>query len=304
MSKEINFDIEQHDVGKRLDVVVSENCSDLSRSSIKSLEIDILVNSKIQKLSYKVKNNDKISFVIPTPKKIDLRPRSDIEFEIVYIDDDIVVVNKPYNLTVHPSKGHEDDTLVNGLLYKIGDRLSSIGGEERPGIVHRLDKDTAGLLVIALNDKSHRKLADDFKYRRVMKIYHAIVKGYISPEKDTINAPIGRSLRDRKKMAVVDNGKPATTEYKVIEYIDEHSYVEINLLTGRTHQIRVHFASRGFPIAGDPIYSRGKNKYNLRGIALCAKKLEFRHPISDKLMAFEIDLPDDFASLLGKLKTT
>ncbi len=313
MPVKIDFTFEQGNNSRRLDSAFADYCSkngiELTRSSIKARNLVIFVNEKPEKPSYVVKIGDRIHLELPEIEPAGLIPQ-DLDFEIVYSDNDIAVINKPYGLTVHPSKGHPDKTLVNGLLYRLKciegtgfgkPRLSSIGGEERPGIVHRLDKDTAGLMVVALNDKAHHGLADDFKARRIKKTYHAIVKGRVD-QSGRIEAPIGRSKHDRKKMAVTTGGKPAVTEYRVIEYLNGHSYIEINLLTGRTHQIRVHFSHIGHTVAGDPVYSRNAKSYGLTGIALCAKKLEFIHPVLEKPMLFEINLPEEFKELLEKLR--
>jgi 23S rRNA pseudouridine1911/1915/1917 synthase len=305
MRKKYSFIASNETINQRLDTVAVLHCRDqgieLTRSGIKARDIGLFVNGKLEKLSYPVKENDKIEFEIPESAPSELKAEF-VDFEMVYCDEDIAIVNKPFGLTVHPSKGHESQTLVNGLLYKLKGKLSSIGGIERPGIVHRLDKDTAGLLIIALNDKAHHKLAEDFKARRIKKIYHAIVKGYLE-ESGKIDAPIGRSPHDRKKMAIITDGKPAITEYKTLEYLNHHTYVEINLLTGRTHQIRVHFSSLGHSVAGDPIYSRNFKQYGLTGIALCAKRLEFLHPISERALQFEIELPKEMLILLEKLRS-
>ncbi len=310
------FTVKDKNQDQRLDSTTAEFCLEsgieLTRSSIKTRDIIITVNGRPEKLSYKVKPGDVISFEIPESSSLLLTPQ-DIDFDIVYSDKDIIVANKPYGLTVHPSKGHPDKTLVNGLLFKLKNntdslnisRLSSIGGVDRPGIVHRLDKDTAGLMIIALNDTAHHILSEAFKAHKIKKTYHAIVKGIVESS-GIINEPIGRSPRDRKKMAVVESGKNAITEYKVLRYLkghsrQDHSYIEINLLTGRTHQIRVHFSHIGHPIAGDPIYSRNAKSYGISGIALCAKKLEFSHPITKEPMNFEIELPGEFQDLIKRL---
>lgn len=304
MQNRLSFIISENISGERLDLVISkfarEQGLELTRSSLKSQNIPLKVNGKQEKLSYAVRTGDKIEVDIPEVKSLEAIPQP-VEFDLIYLDDDIAVVNKPYGLTVHPAKGHEDNTLVNGLLYKLKGKLSSVGGVERPGIVHRLDKDTAGLLIIALTDKAHHKLVSDFQMKRIEKIYHAIVQGKL-PEKGRIDLPIGRSLNDRKKMGVREDGKPAVTEYRLIEALPGHSYVEINLLTGRTHQIRVHFTHLGHPIAGDPIYSRNFKRYKISGIALCAKRLKFKHPVTDKPLEFEILLPQEFQNLLNRLK--
>ncbi len=296
---EIKFTVTSEQAGLRLDYLVSENVEDLTRSNLKSRNIPIQVNGKTEKISYKVKPNDKILLDIPEIKPLKIVPQSDVEFELLYSDKDIAVVNKPAGLTVHPSHGHEDGTLVNGLLYKLQGRLSSIGGVERPGIVHRLDKDTAGLLIIALTDRAHHALSSDFKNRNITKIYQAVVKGN-PPESGRIEEPIGRAKRNRKKMAIVPDGKPSVTEYSVLRQLNHHAYVKVNLLTGRTHQIRVHFAHIGYPIAGDVLYSCHPGKYKLQGLALCASEIRFNHPVSGEEMHFKIDLPEDIQALVAR----
>jgi len=300
VSKESNY---------RLDRAIANYCKEnnieLSRSALKSRDANILVNQRERKLSHIVKEGDVIELTIPDTKLINILPQ-DVHFEILYLDNDIAVVNKPSGLVVHPSKGHEENTLVNGLLNllveRYGKSLSFAGGIERPGIVHRLDKDTAGILIIALSDKAHHKLSEDFKERRIKKTYYAVVKGY--PEREgKIELPIGRSRNDRKKMAVVPEGRYALTEYRVIEYLKDHSLVEINLHTGRTHQIRVHFAHIGHPVAGDAIYSRNHRQYGLTGLALCAKKIIFNHPATGREMSFEIELPEEMKRLVTELRS-
>ncbi|MCX7882903.1 MAG: RluA family pseudouridine synthase [Brevinematales bacterium] len=287
----------------RLDKVVANYLQSqghsITRSGLKAQAIPIFVNHRREKLSYEVKTGDTITLEIPDPKPLDLIPQP-VDFIVLYRDDHIAVINKPFGIVVHPSKGHEEGTLVHGLLYHLGERLSSIGGKERPGIVHRLDKDTTGLLLVALTDIAHHRLVEDFKHRRIRKIYQAIVKGH-PPREGVIDAPIGRCNTNRKKMAIVPSGKPALSEYRVLQYLKNHALVEIRIHTGRTHQIRVHMASIGHPIAGDPLYSRHASQYRLPGIALCAKELSFVHPIRGEELHFSIDLPKEMHDLLEKL---
>ncbi len=290
----------------RLDRIVADYLQKegypITRSGLKSQEIPILVNGKPQKLSYTVTPGETITIDIPEPEPSELIPEP-VNFQILYQDDHITVINKPAGIVVHPAKGHTRGTLVHGLLYALQDNLSSVGGEERPGIVHRLDKDTSGLMIVALTDEAHHKLTEDFKHHRIRKIYHTIVKGH-PPAQGTIDAPIGRSPHDRKKMAIVPNGKPARSAYRVLEYLREHAYVEVEIFTGRTHQIRVHMASLGHPVAGDPLYSRNSQKYPLTGIALCAKYLAFSHPVTGESLEFTVPLPADIEALLQSLKKT
>ncbi|MFN4216502.1 MAG: RluA family pseudouridine synthase [Brevinematales bacterium] len=287
----------------RLDKVVAEYLQQhgysLTRSGLKSQDIPITVNNQREKLSHEVQMGDCITVEIPDPKPMELKPQP-VAFSVVYQDEHIAVINKPYGVVVHPSKGHEEGTLVHGLLYHLGDHLSSIGGKERPGIVHRLDKDTTGLLIVALTDIAHHRLVEDFKTHRIHKIDYAIVKGH-PPQSGIIDAPIGRCNTNRKKMAVVSIGKPALSEYRVLEYLKNHALVQVRIYTGRTHQIRVHMAHIGHPIAGDPLYSRHAHQYHLPGLALCAKELSFVHPVSGKEMHFVIDLPEEMSILKERL---
>ena len=222
--------------------------------------------------------------------------------EIVYQDADIAVINKPKGLVVHPAAGNAQGTLVNALLYCL-DGLSGINGEIRPGIVHRLDKDTSGLLVVAKNDTAHRDLEKQIKNREVKRVYQALVHGTPEPEDGAVNAPIGRHRTDRKKMAVVPDGRYALTHYRVLEHLGGSSLIEARLETGRTHQIRVHMASIGHPVIGDTVYGKGRETLGLKGQALHAIQLGFRHPASHEWVQFNAPLPDDFQQALEKLRT-
>lgn len=295
--------VQNNEKGVRLDSYITKKLNDLSRANIQRLIEDgnILVNSAKQKISYKVNSGDKIEITIPEPKKIDLKPQ-DIKVEIVYEDNDIIVVNKPKGLVVHPAVGNPDGTLVNAIMNICKDSLSGIGGEVRPGIVHRLDKDTTGLLIVAKNDKAHINLSEQIKNREVKKIYIALVRGNIPENEATINMPIGRSTKDRKKMAVVKNGKEAVTHFKVIDRFKNYTLLEIKIDTGRTHQIRVHMAEIGYPVVGDMVYSNGKNEFGLEGQMLHAKSLDFKHPITGKNMHLEAELPKYFKDIIDKLK--
>ena len=295
--------VQNNEKGVRLDSYITKKLNDLSRANIQRLIEDgnILVNSAKQKISYKVNSGDKIEITIPEPKKIDLKPQ-DIKVEIVYEDNDIIVVNKPKGLVVHPAVGNPDGTLVNAIMNICKDSLSGIGGEVRPGIVHRLDKDTTGLLIVAKNDKAHINLSEQIKNREVKKIYIALVRGNIPENEATINMPIGRSTKDRKKMAVVENGKEAVTHFKVIDRFKNYTLLEIKIDTGRTHQIRVHMAEIGYPVVGDMVYSNGKNEFGVEGQMLHAKSLDFKHPITGKNMHLEAELPKYFKDIIDKLK--
>ena len=295
--------VSQEEKGKRLDTYIPSVDTDITRTSAQRLieEGNILVNGKNAKVSYKIQENDKISVEIPKPKQIELKAQN-IPIEIIYEDSDIIVVNKPKGMVVHPANGNPDGTLVNAIMAICKDSLSGIGGEIRPGIVHRIDKDTSGLLVIAKNDKAHINLSEQIKNRQVNKIYVALVKGIISENEATINMPIGRSKKDRKKMAVNKNGKNAITHIKVLKRFDKYTLLKVNIETGRTHQIRVHLSHIGYPIVGDYTYSNGKNEFDVIGQCLHAQKLEFKHPITQKDMCLEAELPQYFKDILDKLK--
>jgi 23S rRNA pseudouridine1911/1915/1917 synthase len=267
-------------------------------------ENHILVNGKKTKASYKVNVGDEISIEDVKPKEISLKAQ-EIPIEIIYEDNDIIVVNKPKGMVVHPANGNPDGTLVNAIMAICKDSLSGIGGEIRPGIVHRLDKDTSGLLIVAKNDKAHINMSEQIKNREVKKTYIALVRGLIPENEATINMPIGRSTKDRKKMAVTKNGKEAITHFKVLERYTtnkgSYTLLEIKIDTGRTHQIRVHMAEIGYPVIGDTVYSNGKNEFNVTGQCLHAKKLEFKHPITGKMMQLEAPLPEYFQNILNSI---
>ncbi len=300
MEKE-KYEILVEDGGERIDKYLSQKIS-LSRSQIQDL-IDkglIKVNEKEVKNSYKVKVGDKIEVIIPPPEETEIKPQ-DIPIEIVYEDDDIVIINKPKGMVVHPAHGHYNDTLVNALLYRIKD-LSGIGGEIRPGIVHRLDRDTTGLLRIAKNDISHQRLSEQLKNRTLKRTYWAICEGEIPWEEKRIEAPLGRHPIDRKRMAIVPYGKLAITNFKVLERFKGYTLISADLETGRTHQIRVHISHLGFPILGDEVYGRIDKRFGVRGQLLHAKKISFIHPTKNVPMEFEIDLPEEFKRVLSFLR--
>lgn len=289
--------------GKRLDAYLSIVNTELSRTMIqKIIETDgVLVNQKKQKASYKVQTNDVVLLTIPEVKETKLKSQ-DIKLDVIYEDKDIIVVNKQKGLVVHPGNGNPDGTLVNAVMAICKD-LSGIGGEIRPGIVHRLDKDTSGLIIIAKNDKAHINMSNLIKERKVKKTYIALVRGVIPENEATINMPIGRSNKDRKKMAVVKTGKNAITHFKVIERFSKYTLLELVIDTGRTHQIRVHMAEIGYPLVGDSVYSNGKNEFGVEGQMLHAYKLEFDHPITNKHMKLEAPLPEYFNNVLKELKS-
>ena len=295
--------VSQEEKGKRLDAYIPSVDLDITRTSAQRLIEDgnILVNGKNVKVSYKIQENDKISVEIPEPKQIELKAQ-DIPIEIIYEDSDIIVVNKPKGMVVHPANGNPDGTLVNAIMAICKDSLSGIGGEIRPGIVHRIDKDTSGLLIVAKNDNAHVKMSEQIKNHEVKKTYIALVRGIFKENEATIDMPIGRSTSDRKKMAVNKNGKNAITHIKVLKRFDKYTLLQVNIETGRTHQIRVHLSHIGYPIVGDYTYSNGKNEFDVVGQCLHAQKLEFKHPITQKDMCLEAELPQYFKDILDKLK--
>lgn len=295
--------VSQEEKGKRLDAYISSANTDITRTSAQRLIEDgnILVNGKNVKVSYKIQENDKISVEIPKPKQIELKAQ-DIPIEIIYEDSDIIVVNKPKGMVVHPANGNPDGTLVNAIMAICKDSLSGIGGEIRPGIVHRIDKDTSGLLIVAKNDNAHVKMSEQIKNHEVKKTYIALVRGVFKENEATIDMPIGRSTSDRKKMAVNKNGKNAITHIKVLKRFDKYTLLQVNIETGRTHQIRVHLSHIGYPIVGDYTYSNGKNEFDVIGQCLHAQKLEFKHPITQKDMCLEAELPQYFKDILDKLE--
>ena len=295
--------IVKEEKGERLDSYIASQDSEITRTSAQRLieEGNILVNGKKQKVSYKVCENDIVTVEVSEPKEIELKAQ-DIPIEIIYEDKDIIVVNKPKGMVVHPANGNPDGTLVNALMSICKDSLSGIGGEIRPGIVHRIDKDTSGLLIVAKNDMAHVAMSEQIKNHEVKKTYIALVRGVIKENEATIDMPIGRSNTDRKKMAVTKNGKNAVTHIKVLERFDKYTLLEVNIETGRTHQIRVHLSYIGYPIVGDYTYSNGKNEFNIVGQCLHAKSLEFKHPITHKQMKLEAQLPEYFKNVIKELE--
>lgn len=287
---------------KRIDSYLAEN-TELSRVTVQRLieEEKILVNNRKIKSSYKIQDGDKITIEEEEPKEISLVAQ-DIPIEVIYEDDDIIVVNKPKGMVVHPANGNPDGTLVNAIMAICKDSLSGIGGEIRPGIVHRLDKDTSGLLIVAKNDKAHINLSEQLKNHEVKKTYIALVRGIVKENEATINMPIGRSTKDRKKMAVTKTGKNAITHFRVIKRYDKYTLLEVTIETGRTHQIRVHLSEIGYPIIGDTTYSNGKNEWGIVGQCLHAKILKFKHPITGKEMHFEAELPEYFKNIISELE--
>ena len=265
--------VNEQNIGKRIDSYISKSNQDLSRSIVQRLieQNQIKVNGKSIKESYKVKLNDEIQINIPEAKKVDIVAQN-IPLEILYEDDDIIVVNKPKGMVVHPANGNLEGTLVNAIMAICKDSLSGIGGEIRPGIVHRLDKNTSGCIIVAKNDKAHINLSNQLKNHEIKKTYIALIRGIIKENEATINMPIARDKIDRKKMAIDKAGKTAITHFKVLDrFQNKYTLLEINIETGRTHQIRVHLSHIGYPIIGDDVYSNGKNKWNIVGQCLHAK---------------------------------
>ena len=287
--------------GERIDKALSQMEESWSRSQISNWldEERILVNGAAVKAKYKVKQGDVIEVTVPEVEDLEIVPE-DLNLEIVYEDADVLVVNKPRGMVVHPAPGHTSGTLVNGLMHHCKD-LSGINGVARPGIVHRIDKDTSGLLMVAKNDVAHESLVNQLVEKSVTRKYTALVHGHIAHEKGTIDAPIGRDQKDRQKQAVVDKGKHAVTHFQVIERFGEFTLVECRLETGRTHQIRVHMNYIGFPLAGDPKYGPRKT-IDFGGQVLHAGVLGFIHPVTKEYLEFESPLPEDFKQLIEELR--
>ena len=295
---------EVNENGKRIDAYLSEKLEDVSRVSIQRLITNgkVFVNNKTVKASYKVQAGDMIQVEEEMPVDISIKAQN-IPLDIIYEDKDIIVVNKPKGMVVHPANGNPDRTLVNAVMAICKDSLSGIGGQIRPGIVHRLDKDTSGIIIVAKNDKAHINLSEQIKEHKVKKTYIALVRGIVKENEATINMPIGRSEKDRKKMAVTKKGKEAITHFKVLERYDKYTLLQVNIETGRTHQIRVHLSQIGYPIVGDEVYSNGKNEWNIKGQCLHAKSLEFVHPVTGKKMYLEAKLPEYFEKILKELES-
>lgn len=299
MVKEYNLSVSKSNV--RLDKYIAEQIPDLSRTRIKELikSKNILVNNHLEKVSYKVNLEDQIKVTVPPKEPLNVKSEN-IPLDIIYEDNDVIVVNKPQGMVVHPAAGHPDHTLVNALLYHTRDLASSPEGF-RPGIVHRIDKDTSGLLMIAKNAKARESLEHQLATKTNKRLYLAIVHGNFGEESGTIDAPIGRNPHDRKKMGVVETGKEAITHFKVLEQFKNYSLIQCQLETGRTHQIRVHLSYIGHPVAGDPLYGPRKT-LNGNGQFLHAQVLGFKHPSSGKWLEFEIDPPKIFKKRLAELR--
>lgn len=292
------------DAGKRLDKLIHEQMPELTRSAVQRLIQDgcVTIAGKPVKKNAKAADGDVIEVEMPEPKEVAIEPEN-IELDIIYEDADIIVVNKPKGMVVHPAPGNWSGTLVNALMYHCGDSLSGINGEIRPGIVHRIDKDTSGLLVVAKNDRAHQSLAEQIKVHSARRQYYAVVYGTPKESKGTVNAPIARHPVDRKKMAIVAGGREAITHYEVLEQYSGYSYLTFLLETGRTHQIRVHMAHIGHPIIGDLLYGPSKDPWKLQGQCLHAGALSLTHPITGERMTFEAPLPAYFTNVLQKLRS-
>ena len=297
------YKIGEENVNCRIDKLIPILNKNITRAMAQKLldEENILVNGSKIKSSYKVKLNDEICMQIPEPKETEIIAE-DIPLNVLYEDEDIIAINKPKGMVVHPANGNYTGTLVNALLYRCKDSLSGIGGQIRPGIVHRLDKDTSGVIIVAKNDKAHLNLSEQIKNHKVKKTYIALVRGNIPNDEATIDMPIGRSKKDRKKMDIDKNGKNAITHFKVLERFDGYTLLKVNIETGRTHQIRVHLMTIGYPIVGDTVYSNGKNPFKVTGQMLHAKSIEFKHPITGENMKIEAPLPKYFEDVIKELK--
>lgn len=303
--QEYRFQITEELEGERLDKALSMLIETLSRSYVSKLikENKVFVNDKPAKSSYNLKTDDEVFFELPPSQEPDIEAEN-IPLEILYEDKDVIVVNKPKGMVVHPAAGHYSGTLVNALMYHCGQELSGINGVMRPGIVHRIDMDTTGSLIVCKNDKAHNSIAEQLKEHSIERRYQAICHGVIKDDEGTINKPIGRHPVERKKMAVDErNGKPAITHFKVLERFKDYTYVECKLETGRTHQIRVHMASMGYPLLGDEVYAGNrKSPFKTIGQTLHAKVLGFMHPVSNEYVETDAPLPEYFENILNRLR--
>ncbi len=298
---EITLVVEEENI--RIDSYIANKVENMSRNSVQKLIIDnnVTVNNKQIKQNYKVKINDIIKIKIEEPKPLNIEAEN-IDINIVYEDKDVAVINKPQGMVVHPAPGNMNGTLVNALLFKLNN-LSSINGVIRPGIVHRIDKNTSGLLMIAKNDVAHNCLAKQLKDHTITRIYYSLVEGVIKEDKGKIDAPIGRSQNDRKKMTVTNkNSKRAVTNFEVLERFENYTLVKLKLETGRTHQIRVHMKYIGYPVVGDDVYGKRQQQFKLNGQLLHAKIIGFIHPTTNIYMEFDSELPDYFNNILNNLK--
>ena len=306
MKRELQYEVTEEEDGLRLDQYIAGRCMDLSRSYIQKLikESRVTINKNIQtKTKTAVQESDIVNVSLPDPKELEIKPQ-DIPLDILYEDNDVLVVNKPKGMVVHPAPGHYEDTLVNAVLYHCRDNLSGINGVLRPGIVHRIDKDTTGALIVCKNDKAHQKIADQLRAHTITRSYRAIAYNNFSEDEGMINAPIGRHPTNRKKRMVTEkNSKEAITHYKVLDHLNhKFNYIECRLETGRTHQIRVHMSHIGHPLLGDEVYGPVNSKFkNLQGQTLHAATIGFIHPTTEEYMEFSAPLPDYFEKLLKTL---
>ena len=302
MSDIIELTAPAETAGTRIDKYISENIPELTRSAVQNLIADsaVLVSGKAVNKNYKLKGGEAVTVTLPEPQPMDAVPE-DIPLDIVYEDSDLLVVNKPKGMVVHPAHGNYSGTLVNALLFHCGESLSDINGVIRPGIVHRIDKNTSGLLIVAKNDRAHLHLAEQIKEHSFTREYEAVAVGHFKEPEGTVDAPIGRHKTDRKKMCVTtENSRNAVTHYSVIKQYGGYAHVKLRLETGRTHQIRVHLSYIGHPVLGDDVY--GKPYKGLEGQCLHARKIGFIHPTTEEYMEFVSDLPDYFVSVLNKLE--
>ena len=292
------------DAGTRLDAYLAANLEATTRSeAVKLIESgQVSVGGKVPAKNYKLRSGDTVEVTVPDPEAIELVAQ-DIPLDIVYEDSDVIVVNKPKGLVVHPAPGHPDGTLVNALMFHCGDSLSGIGGELRPGIVHRIDRDTSGLIIAAKNDLAHQGLSNQLQDHTLSRVYHCIVTGNLREDSGTVDAPIGRHGVDRKKMAVVADGRRAVTHWRVLERFQGFTYVECRLETGRTHQIRVHMAHTGHPLLGDTVYGSKKEVKGLQGQCLHAVGLRFIHPRTGEAVELGCGLTEEFEAQLKKLRS-
>jgi len=304
MSEIITLSAQKNSAGTRIDKYISESIDEMTRSAVQGLIVSggVLADGKTVSKNYKIKGNETITVEVPEPQPMDALPEN-IPLDIVYEDNDLLVVNKPKGMVVHPAHGNYNGTLVNALLYHCGESLSGINGIVRPGIVHRIDKNTSGLLIVAKNDSSHLKLAEQIKEHSFTREYEAVASGFFKEKTGTVNAPIGRHKTDRKKMCVTyENSRNAVTHYEVIKQYAGYAHVRLRLETGRTHQIRVHLSYIGHAVLGDDVY--GKSYKGIEGQCLHARKIGFVHPSTNEYMEFTSELPDYFKSVLEKLERT
>ncbi len=315
MSQKCEFCVESQRQGERLDLFLSEQMEELTRSRIQKLlaQGEILVNGQVVKAGYKLRVGDKVEVIVPDPVAMDAQPE-EMDIRVLYEDEDLAVVNKPRGMVVHPAAGHQEGTLVNGLLHRFKGKLSGINGVMRPGIVHRIDKDTSGLLVVCKTDRAHQGMSELLKTHDITRVYYAVTYNNVKEDQGTIVAPIGRMDKDRKKMCVRWDGKDAVTHYKVLERYGSFTYIEAKLETGRTHQIRVHMKSIGNPLLGDPIYGPANSHLPmvkrlksmpgdlLEGQILHAGVLGFVHPVTGEYLEFREELPGYFKVVLEILR--